>query len=104
MLKTSTPDPSHQLGPMGRTLAAAGATLLSLTMSGTAMAAVVWSAVKLAGLPDIVLYVLVAVGMIPVIGVTIWTAGRAWHVENRLELGLDIDQPDFGLFSYFRKR
>lgn len=103
MLKASTPDSSHQLGPMGRTLAAVGATLLSLTMSGTAMAAVVWSAVKLLGLPDMVLYVLVAAGMIPVLWITVWTAGRAWHVENRLELGLDIDQPEFQLFRYFRK-
>jgi hypothetical protein len=41
--------------------------------------------------------------MIPVALATVWTAGRAWHVEKRLEQGLDIDNPVFKALHYFRR-
>jgi hypothetical protein len=33
----------------------------------------------------------------------VWTAGRAWYIERRLEEGLDVDPPVFSL-SYYLKR
>lgn len=106
MLKTTenSPASAHAMGPLGLMLAASGATLLAFTMAATTVAAVVWAAVKLMGLPDIVLYVLLAAGIIPTLWVTIWTAGRAWHVERRLEQGLDVDTPVFKMLYYFSKR
>ena len=95
---------ANSIGPIGLILAASGATLLSFTMAATTVAAVIWAAVKLMGLPDMVLYVLLAIGIIPTIWVTIWTAGRAWHVERRLEQGLDVDTPVFKMLHYFSKR
>jgi hypothetical protein len=45
-----------------------------------------------------------ALGAVPVIWATVWTAGRAWHVEQLLEKGGDIDQPEFKLGAYLRKK
>ena len=88
---------------LGCLIAASGATLLALSFSLVAVSGVFFAFVKLLGLPDIVLWVLLALGLIPVAWVTIWTALRAWHVENGLELGLDIDEPDFDVKSYLAK-
>jgi hypothetical protein len=49
------------------------------------------------------MYVLMALGLIPVIWSTIWVAGRAWHVEQLLETGRDVDRPVFKAFYYFKK-
>ncbi|HKQ94753.1 MAG TPA: hypothetical protein VJS40_04035 [Aestuariivirgaceae bacterium] len=89
---------------IGCLLAASGATLLAFVMTLTSVASVAFAVVKLTGLPDVILYGLLVLGIVPVLAATIWTAGRAWHVENRLERGLDIDQPDFSIFGYFRRR
>lgn len=100
----STPNRSSQsVGRFGSLIAATGATLLVLTKLGAAMAATVWATCKLIGLPDTIMYVIMALGIIPVLWATIWTAGRAWHVEQRLERGLDVDQPVFKLFYYWHK-
>jgi hypothetical protein len=90
-------------GALGCFLAAAGATLLALTKLGAAMAATVWAACRLFGVPDEVMWGIMALGAIPVLWATIWTAGRAWHVEQRLEAGLDIDPPVFKLMHYWRR-
>jgi hypothetical protein len=90
--------------PIGRILAALGATLLALVMTGTSVVAVVWAFVTLLGLPDFVLWVLIALGVVPVIWATLWTAGRAWHVERLLEKGVNIDQPVFKLGAYLGKK
>ena len=89
---------------IGCLLAASGATLLAFVMTLTSVASVAFAFVKLTGLPDVILYGLLVLGIVPVLAATVWTAGRAWHVENRLERGLDVDQPDFRLFSYFGRR
>jgi hypothetical protein len=100
----ATPRPATQAtGALGCLLAAAGATLLALTKLGAAMAATVWAASRLIGLPDGVMWSVMALGIIPVLWATIWTAGRAWHVEQRLEAGLDIDAPVFKLMHYWRR-
>ena len=90
-------------GPLGCFLSAAGVTMLAATMLGAAMMASVWAFSKLAGLPDIAMYVVMALGVLPVAWATIWTAGRAWHVEQRLERGLDVDNPVFELTHYLKK-
>jgi hypothetical protein len=93
----------HSSGNFGSFLAASGATMLAATKLGAAMAASVWAFSKLFGFPDTVLYVLLAIGIIPVLWATVWTAGRAWHVEKRLSQGLDIDQPVFSVLHYLRR-
>jgi hypothetical protein len=90
-------------GPLGCILAATGATLLALTKLGAAMAATVWAASRLLGLPDEIMWGIMALGTIPVLWATVWTAGRAWHIERRLEAGLDVDAPVFKLMHYWRK-
>lgn len=100
----NSPASANSIGSIGLILAASGATLLSFTMAATTVAAVIWAAVKLMGLPDMALYVLLAAGVIPTIWVTVWTAGRAWHVERRLAQGLDVDTPVFKMLHYFSKR
>jgi hypothetical protein len=98
------PRPATQAaGPLGAFLAAAGAMLLALTKLGAAMAATVWAISRLVGLPDQAMWAIMALGAIPVLWATIWTAGRAWHVEQRLQAGLDVDTPVFKLMHYWRK-
>ena len=89
--------------PLGSVIAATGASLLALVFSATSFAAMSWALVKLVGLPDFVLLGLLALSAVPVGWATVWTAGRAWHVEKRLTGGLDVDQPVFKLAHYFRK-
>jgi hypothetical protein len=92
---------SHAMGPFSSFLAAFGVGLMALSMLGAAAAATVWAASRLIGLPDTALYVLLGLAAIPVLWATIWSAGRAWHVERRLEDGLDIDRPIFKLLYYW---
>ncbi len=94
---------SQAFNPFGCFLAASGVTLMTFCLVGAAAAASVWAVAKLIGLPDTALYVMLGLVAIPVLAATIWTAGRAWHVEQRLAQGLDVDTPVFKLAYYFRK-
>jgi hypothetical protein len=102
------PDQSPKSGtqafsPLGCFMAAAGVTLLTFCLVGAAAAASVWAFSKLMGLPDMAFNGLLVVVAVPVLWATIWTAGRAWHVERRLAQHLDIDAPVFSMMHYFRK-
>lgn len=94
---------SQAFSPLGCFLAASGVTMLAFSKLGAAMVATVWAASKLFGLPDVAMYVLMALGAIPVLWATVWTAGRAWHIERRLAQHLDVDQPVFKLGYYFKR-
>jgi hypothetical protein len=94
---------SQAFSPMGSFMAAFGATLLMLCFTGSAMVATVWAFSKLIGFPDMIMYAIMAIGILPVLWVTIWTAGRAWHVERLLAQHRDIDVPVFNLTYYFKK-
>jgi hypothetical protein len=99
------PSPSVQaFSPFACFLAAAGATLLTFCLVGAAAAASVWAFSKMLGLPDIVIQGLLILVAIPVFMATFWTAGRAWHVEQRLARGQDIDTPVFNTAYYWRKK
>lgn len=87
----------------GGLIAAIGATLLVFCKTGAAMLATLWAVSKLFGFPDMMMYALMALGALPVLWITAWTAGRAWHVERLLAEHRDIDAPVFKLGHYFRK-
>ncbi len=93
---------SHAFSPFGCFLAAAGATLMTFTLTGAAAAAAVWALAKLLDLPDIMLYTAMAVAFVPVLWATVWTAGRAWHVEQLLSQDRDVDTPVFKLVHYLK--
>lgn len=95
---------TQAFSPLGCFLAAAGVTMLAFCMLGAAMVATVWAASKLFGLPEFLMYGLMAAGTVPVLWATVWTAGRAWHVERRLAQHLDIDTPVFQFNYYFKRR
>ena len=94
---------SQAFSPLGCLIAASGVTLLMLCMTGAAMVTTVWAVSKLFGFPDVVMYALMVIGAVPVLWWTIWTSGRAWHVEQLLARHGDIDPPVFKLSHYFRK-
>jgi hypothetical protein len=94
---------SQSFSPLGCFLSAAGATMTTASLLGTAAAAAVWALVKLWGLPDNVLPYAIALSQVPVLVATIWVMGRAWHVERRLSAGLDVDRPRFEIFHYLKK-
>jgi hypothetical protein len=98
--KVHRPAMHSSAGEAGRLIAAGGVTLLALVFSATSVGAVAWAFVKLLGLPDFILWGLLALGAIPVFWATLWTAGRSWHVEQLLEKGQDADEPVFTLGAY----
>ena len=94
---------SQAISPLGCFIAASGITLLTLCLLGTAALTTIWAFSKLLGLPEILSEGLMVLGLIPAVIATIWTAGRAWHVERRLARHQDIDVPNFKLLHYFKK-
>lgn len=101
--ETTPPSASQAFSPFGCFLAASGVTLLVFCKAGAAMVATVWAASNLFGLPDVLMYALMAAGAVPVLWATVWTAGRAWHVEQLLARHQDIDVPVFKLGHYLKK-
>lgn len=93
---------TQAFSPLGCFLAAAGVTMLAFCKLGAAMVATVWAASKLLGLPDMVMYGLMVLGALPVLWATVWTAGRAWHIERRLAQHLDVDAPVYKLGYYIK--
>ncbi len=93
---------SQAFSPLGCFIAASGITLLTLCLLGTAALTTIWAFSKLLGLPEVLSEGLMVLGLIPAIIATVWTAGRAWHVERRLAQHQDIDVPNFKLLHYFR--
>jgi hypothetical protein len=84
-------------------LAAVGITAMTFCLVGAAAVTTVWAVSKLMGLSDTALLVGAALIAIPVIWATIWTAGRAWHLERRLAAGQDVDTPVYALLHYFKR-
>ena len=84
-------------------LAASGVTLLTAVMLGAAFGATVWAFSKLFDFPETAMWLIMALSAVPVLWAAVWTAGRAWHVERRLQAGLDIDVPVFEMLHYWRK-
>lgn len=85
-------------------LAAIGVTAMTLCLVGSAAVTAVWAIARLSifdASMDTV-KILAALVMIPVVILSIWTAGRAWHLERRLAAGKDVDAPVFKIFHYFR--
>ncbi len=100
----NSPRPGSQaFSPLGCLVAASGATLMIFCFTGAAMVATVWAFSKLMDLPDVVLYAAVVLGFVPVLWATVWTAGRAWHVEQLLARGGDVDVPVFKFNHYLRR-
>ena len=99
-----TPKGSSQaISPLGCFIAASGITLLTLCLLGTAALTTIWAFSKLLGLPEVLTQGLMVLGLVPAVVATIWTGGRAWHVERRLAQHQDIDVPNFQLLHYFKK-
>jgi len=94
---------SHSIGIIGCLMSALGVTLMTITMLGSALAASIWAFSQLFGLPDPLMNDIMALGGIRVGIAALWTAGRAWHIERRLEEGHDVDPPVFSL-TYYLKR
>ena len=58
---------TQAFSPLGCFLAASGVTMLAFCKLGAAMVATVWAASKLFGLPDFMMYGLMALGAVPVL-------------------------------------
>ena len=93
---------SQAISPLGCFIAASGITLLTLCLLGTAALTTIWAFSKLLGLPEVLTQGLMVLGLAPAVVATVWTAGRAWHVERRLAQHRDIDVPNFKLLHYFK--
>jgi hypothetical protein len=84
-------------------LAAIGVTLMTLCLVGSAAVTAVWAVAKLFDASNQAVMILAGLVMIPVLALSIWTAGRAWHLERRLAAGQDVDAPVFSVMHYFKK-
>jgi hypothetical protein len=94
---------TQAFSPFGCFIAAFGITLLAFCLWGAAFGTTIWAVCRLLGLPNSATDVLIGLALVPTAAITIWTAGRAWHVERRLAQHQDIDVPVFKLFHYFNK-
>lgn len=103
-VETAEQQNEHRLGILGMLMSSAGVALMTVTMLGSAAAAVIWSSGNLMGLPDWFLLPFYGAAAAAVLWVTIWATGRAWHVERLLENGRDIDVPVFKALHYWTKR
>jgi hypothetical protein len=83
-------------------LAAIGVTLMTLCLVGAAAVTSVWAVGRLFSASNGVIEIMAVLVMIPVLALSIWTAGRAWHLERRLAAGQDVDAPVFKVFHYFK--
>lgn len=88
---------------MNCAMAAIGLTLMTLCLVGSAALTAVWAIGILIGANQTVFLILSALVAIPVLGLSIWTAGRAWYLERKLSQGADVDKPVFDVFHYFRR-
>jgi hypothetical protein len=95
---------NRQASTLNCALAAIGVTLMTLSLVGSAAVTTAWALGKLFGASNAVLLGMAIVFMLPVIAYSIWTAGRAWHVEKRMAAGLDVDTPVYSVLHYVRKR
>ena len=86
------------------TMAAIGVTLMTLCLVGAAALTTVWAVTRLFTASETVFVVLAALTAVPVLALSIWTAGRAWHVEKRMARGQDVDTPVYSVLHYFRNR
>jgi hypothetical protein len=84
-------------------LAALGITAMTFCLVGSAAVTAVWAISKLFGLSDTVILIGAVLVGIPVLWATVWTAGRAWHLERRLAVGQDVDTPVYSLLHYFKR-
>jgi hypothetical protein len=84
-------------------LAAIGVTLMTLCLVGAAATTTAWAVDRLLGGSETLLYVLAAILFLPVLWLSVWIGGRAWHLERRLAAGQDVDTPVYRLFHYFGK-
>lgn len=98
---TAPPADSQSIGRVGSLLSAIGILFLVPSLLGAAVFAAIWALGRLIGLPDWFMWPFFAAGGFLVLLATIWTVGRAWHVERRLENGVGVDEPVFRLFHYF---
>ena len=84
-------------------LAALGITLVTFCLFGAAAITSAWAIAKLMGFPDWALVAFMVIMAIPVLWLTVWTAGRAWYLERRLANGGDVDTPVYKMLHYFGK-
>jgi fatty acid desaturase len=85
-------------------MAAVGLTAMTFCLVGSAAMTAVWAIGTLFGASQTVFLVLAAIVAIPVLWLSVWTAGRAWSLERRLSEGRDVDAPVFEALHYFRSR
>lgn len=97
------PTGSQAFSPLGCFIAASGVTLLTFCLLGSASVVSVWAIAKLIGLGEGLTNIFMLISLVPPVLATLWTAGRAWHVERRLAQHLDIDTPVFKIFHYYKK-
>jgi hypothetical protein len=83
-------------------LAAIGVTSMTLCLVGSAAVTTVWAVARLFDASIDTIKILAVLAMIPVLALSIWTAGRAWHLEKRMARGQDVDSPVFNILHYFR--
>jgi fatty acid desaturase len=85
-------------------MAAIGLTAMTLCLVGSAAIAAVWAIGTLFDASQTIFYILAAIVALPVLWLSVWTAGRAWNLERRLSEGRDVDAPVFDALHYFRSK
>jgi len=89
--------------PTLRAASTFGIACMALVSLETMAAALCWSLQGLFGLPSWLPLTVFILLSLPSLWITVWVALRNWHVEKRLERGLEIDEPIWSIAALAKR-
>ncbi|MGV1015056.1 MAG: hypothetical protein ACOYB4_08815 [Methyloceanibacter sp.] len=69
---------------------------------GLVVQAFILATANLMGLGSTFVWVGSAANILGTLWLFLWTFARSWHVERRLQAGLEVDEPKFSILANFR--
>ncbi len=99
----ATPRPNdHSGGASLRWLSTFGVAAMTLVSIEGLAAALCWSLQGLLGFPNWLTLGAFCILSVVAIWASVWAALRNWHVERRLERGLEVDPPEWSLAAQLK--
>lgn len=93
----------HSGGAAFRVLSTFGIATMTFLSIETTIGALCWSMAGLFGLPNWLVIGMFALLSVFGVWASVWTAFRNWHVEKRLEAGLEIDEPNWSIGAHLKR-
>ena len=95
-------EPRHGSNLLGVFITSFSAAIVVAGGLGIVTEAFVIASANLFGLGPVFLWVGSAINAAITLWLAIWTFARSWHVERRLKVGLEVDEPKLSILANFR--